>query len=296
MGAMHADELAIDAALVARLLAAQFPRWADLTIERVEPSGTDNAIYRLGADMAVRLPRQRSSGDVPAEEFRWLPMLAPQLPLAIPEPIALGEPAEGYPCQWLICRWLDGENATLERIADPAQAASDLAGFIAALQAVDPTGGPAPDGRGGPLAPRDEWTRDSIAVLADEIDVALVTTAWETALEAPEWSGTPVWVHGDLDARNMLIEHGRLSAVLDFATMAVGDPASDVMVAWKMLPAEHRDTFRAALGVDDATWARARGWALSQALMILSYYTTETNPTLVLEGRRWMRELFDNPN
>ena len=232
--------------------------------------------------MAIRMPRQRSSGDVPAEEFRWLPMLAPHLPLAIPEPIALGEPAEGYPCQWLICRWLDGENATLERIADPSLAATDLAGFISALQAVDPTGGPAPDGRGGPLAPRDEWTRDSIAALADEIDVDLVTAAWETALQAPEWSAPPVWIHGDLDARNMLVQHGRLSGVLDFATMAVGDPASDVMVAWKMLPAEHRDTFRAALAVDDATWARARGWVLSQALMILSYYTMETNPTLVV--------------
>ena len=292
MGAMHADELAIDAALVTRLITEQFPRWTELPIERVEPSGTDNAIYRLGADMAIRMPRQRSSGDVPAEEFRWLPMLAPHLPLAIPEPIALGEPAEGYPCQWLICRWLDGENATLERIADPSLAATDLAGFISALQAVDPTGGPAPDGRGGPLAPRDEWTRDSIAALADEIDVDLVMAAWETALQAPEWSAPPVWIHGDLDARNMLVQHGRLSGVLDFATMAVGDPASDVMVAWKMLPAEHRDTFRAALAVDDATWARARGWVLSQALMILSYYTMETNPTLVVESRRWMREVL----
>ena len=251
MGAMHADELAIDAALVARLLATQFPRWAELPFERVEPSGTDNAIYRLGADMAVRLPRQRSSGDIPAEEFRWLPRLAPYLPLAIPEPIALGEPAEGYPCQWLICRWLEGENATHERITDPSQAAMDLAGFISALQAVDPTGGP-----------------------------------------APEWSGRPVWIHGDLDARNMLVQHGRLSGVLDFATMAVGDPASDVMVAWKMLPAAYRDTFRVALAVDDATWARARGWVLSQALMVLSYYTMETNPTLVVESRRWMREVL----
>ena len=292
MCAMHADELAIDAALVTRLITEQFPRWTELPIERVEPSGTDNAIYRLGADMAIRMPRQRSSGDVPAEEFRWLPMLAPHLPLAIPEPIALGEPAEGYPCQWLICRWLDGENATLERIADPSLAATDLAGFISAMQAIDPTGGPAPDGRGGPLAPRDEWTRDSIAALADEIDVDLVTAAWETALQAPEWSAPPVWIHGDLDARNMLVQHGRLSGVLDFATMAVGDPASDVMVAWKMLPAEHRDTFRAALAVDDATWARARGWVLSQALMILSYYTMETNPTLVVESRRWMREVL----
>jgi len=121
-----------------------------------------------------------------------------------------------------------------------------------------------------------------------------VTAAWETSLQAPDWSGRPVWIHGDLDARNMLVQRGRLSGVLDFATMAVGDPASDVMVAWKMLPAEHRDTFRAALAVDDSTWARARGWVLSQALMALSYYTMQTNPTLVLESRRWMREVLSD--
>ena len=224
------------------------------------------------------MPRQLSSGGVPAQEFRWLPMLALHLPLAIPEPIALGEPAEGYPSRWLICRWADGEIATLGRIADPSLAAADLAVFISAMHAIDPTGGPAPDGRGGPLAPRDAvGIADSIAALADEIDVDLVTAARETALQAPEWSAPPVWIHGDLDALNMLVQHGRLSGVLDFATMAVGDPASDVMVAWKMLHAEHRDTFRAALAVDDATWARARGWVLSQALMILSYYTMETN-------------------
>ena len=292
MCAMHADELMIDAALVTRLIAQQFPRWAELRSSESNRRGPTTRSTVWAPTWRFGCLGSCSSGDVPAEEFRWLPTLAPHLPLAIPEPIALGEPAEGYPCQWLISRWLDGQNATLERIADPTQAAGDLAGFISALQAVDPTGGPAPDGRGGPLAPRDEWTRDSIAALADEIDVDLVTTAWETALEAPEWSDPPVWIHGDLDARNMLVQHGRLSGVLDFATMAVGDPASDVMVAWKMLPAEHRNTFRAALAVDDATWARARGWVLSQALMVLSYYTMETNPTLVLESRRWMREVL----
>lgn len=242
---MHVDEFEIDIPLVRRLLAAQFPRWADLPIEPVEPAGTDNAIFRLGTDMAVRLPRIDWATDEPAKAHRWLPRLAPSLPLAIPVPIGLGAPAEGYPWEWSICRWLEGENATADRIADPAQAAIDLAKFISALQRIDPTDGPPPEGRGGPLAPRDERVRVSIASLADEIDVEAVTAAWEAALLAPEWSDPPVWIHGDLDARNLLAERGRLCGVLDFGTLAVGDPACDVMVAWKMLQTAARDVFRA---------------------------------------------------
>lgn len=289
---MHAEELEIDAALVHRLLAEQFPQWAELPIERVEPAGTDNAIFRLGADMAVRLPRIDWANDEAAKAHRWLPGLAPLLPLAVPVPLVLGAPGEGYPWAWSVCRWLKGENATADRIGDPEQAALDLAGFIAALQRIDPTDGPPPEGRGGPLAPRDERVRASIASLADEVDVEAVTAAWEAALRAPECSDPPVWIHGDLDSRNLLTVGGRLSGVLDFGTLAVGDPACDVMVAWKMLPAASRDRFRAELAVDDATWARAKGWALSQALIALAYYTMETNPVLVVESRRWMAEVL----
>jgi aminoglycoside phosphotransferase (APT) family kinase protein len=288
---MHEGELEIDVPLVRRLLAAQFPRWADLPIERVEPAGTDNAIFRLGADLAVRLPRIRWANDEPAKAQRWLPRLAPLLPLAIPVPIALGTPAEGYPWEWSVCRWLGGENATVDRL-DPAHSATDLAGFIAAFQRIDATDGPPAEGRGGPLAPRDERVRDSIASLGDEIDAEAVAEEWEAALGAPEWSDAPVWIHGDLDSRNLLAERGRLSGVLDFGTLAVGDPACDVMVAWKMLPAETRGVFRAELSVDDATWARARGWVLSQALIALAYYTMETNPVLVRESWRWMAEVL----
>ncbi len=290
MSTMHEGELEIDVPLVGRLLEAQFPQWANQLIEPVEPSGTDNAIFRLGTDLAVRLPRIDWAADEPAKAHRWLPMLAPQLPLAVPVPVALGEPAEGYPWQWSVCLWLEGENATIDRIADPAQAAIDLAGFLAALQGIDPADGPPPEGRGGPLAPRDGRVRASIAALADEIDVEAVTAAWEAALDEPEWAGEPVWIHGDLDARNLLVDGGRLSGVLDFGTAAVGDPACDVMVTWKMLPAANRGDLRAALSVDDATWARARGWVVSQALIALAYYTMDTNPVLVLECRRWLAE------
>ena len=200
-GKMHADEVDTDVALVRRLLAAQFPRWADLPIQPVPSAGTDNALYRLGDDMAVRLPRiQGATGQVD-KEHRWLPRLATHLPLAIPAPLAKGTPGEGYPFHWSVYRWLEGENATIEHIANPCQAATELAAFIATLQRIDPTGGPlAVDHnlRGVPLAMRDTYTREAIAALHGMIDIDAVTTAWEAALQAPQWDRAPVWFHGDL--------------------------------------------------------------------------------------------------
>lgn len=174
--------------------------------------------------------------------------------------------------------------------------ATDLAQFIAALQRIDPSGGPSPGEhnffRGVPLARRDAATRAAMAALDGQIDVDAVNTAWVEALQAPAWARPPVWIHGDLDARNLLVANGRLSAVIDFGGLGVGDPACDVMVAWKVLPADTRHIFRSALSVDKTTWARGRGWALSQALMALSYYTMETNPLLVREAQRWLAEVL----
>jgi aminoglycoside phosphotransferase (APT) family kinase protein len=296
---MHADEIDTDAVLVRRLVGAQLPYWAHLPIEPVESAGTDNALYRLGDDMVVRLPRRERDALTLEKERRWLPALAPLLPLAVPVPLAEGEPAEGYPFTWSVYRWFEGENATPERIADPIRLAEDLAQFVAALQRIDTTDGPRPGEhnafRGVPLARRDRMTRAAIATLAGAIDGAAVTAAWDAALDAPEWDQPPVWIHGDLDSRNLLAAGGRLSAVLDFGCLGVGDPASDVMVAWKLLPAEARGAFRATLSLDDATWARSRGGVLSQALGALSYYTMETNPWLVTEARRWLAEVFAGP-
>jgi aminoglycoside phosphotransferase (APT) family kinase protein len=293
---MHADEVDTDEALVRRLLAEQFPQWADLSIEPVRPLGTDNANYRLGEDMLVRLPRRERTSRTLEKERRWLPRLAPHLPLAVPLPLAEGLPAEGYPFVWSVYTWLTGENATSERIGDLSQLATDLAQFIAAMQRIDPTRGPSPGEhnffRGEPLARRDAETRAAIASLDGEIDVDAVTAAWEQALRAPEWQRPPVWIHGDLDSRNLLVENGRLSAVIDFGSLGVGDPACDVMVAWKVLSADTRGIFRAALSIDEAAWARSRGWALSQALMALSYYTLETNAVLVGEAERWLVEVL----
>jgi aminoglycoside phosphotransferase (APT) family kinase protein len=295
MSKMHADELDIDVSLVGRLVSAQFPAWADLPIEAVVPFGTDNALYRIGDDKVVRLPRRELNSASLKKEREWLPRLAPFLPLAVPVPLAEGMPAEDYPWEWSIYRWLEGETATTERITDLSQSAADLAEFVAALQRIDPTAGPSPGKhnsfRGVPLAMRDEATRAAIASLRATIDVGAVSAAWDAALQAPE-SERRVWIHGDLDSRNLLVEGGRLSAAIDWGCLGVGDPACDVMVAWKVLSAGTRDIFRTALSVDEPTWERARGWALSQALIALSYYTLETNSVLVLEAQRWMAEVL----
>jgi len=259
----------------------------------VHSAGTDNAIYRVGADMAVRLPRiENATGQVDKEQ-QWLPRLAPHLPLAIPVPLAKGTPGEGYPWYWSVYRWLEGENATIERIANPRQAARELAQFVAALQQIDPRGGPHPgvhnSFRGVPLSTRDTETRAAIAELSGVLDTLAVTAAWDAALQTPAWHGPPVWIHGDLSPLNLLVERGRISAVIDFGCLGVGDPACDLQVAWNLLSAETRGVLRAALPVDDATWARGRGWALSVGLIALPYYQS-TNPILAGIARRAIDE------
>ena len=278
---MHAGEVDTDASLVRRLLAGQFPRWAALPIEPVASSGTDNAIYRLGEDMAVRLPRiEWATGQVDLEE-RWLPMLAPLVPVAIPAVLAKGEPAEGYPWHWSVQGWLNGENPDVANLVDAGSLATDLAEFIAALHQIDPKDGP-PAGRGVPLERRDVPTRTAIDELI--VDTARVAAVWERALQADASDGPPIWIHGDLLAGNLLCVDGRLSGVIDFSCLGVGDPACDLIPAWCVLPAEARRDFRAALDVDDATWERGRGWALSIALIQLPYYV-DTNPLLAAGAR-----------
>jgi aminoglycoside phosphotransferase (APT) family kinase protein len=294
-GKMHFDEVYVDVTLVSQLLAAQFPQWVDLSIEPVHSAGTDNAIYRIGEDMAVRLPRIEGATGQVDKEHQWLPRLAPHLPLAIPVPLAKGIPGEGYPWYWSVYLWLEGETATFERIADPGQAARDLAQFVAALQRIDPVGGPSPGAhnsfRGVSLSTRDSETCAAIASLDNMLDTDAVTAAWDAALQAPAWHGPPVWIHGDLSPLNLLVEHGRLSAVIDFGCLGMGDPACDLQVAWNLLSAVTRDVFHAALPVDDATWARGRGWALSVGLIALPYYQS-TNPVLAGIARRAIDEVL----
>jgi aminoglycoside phosphotransferase (APT) family kinase protein len=211
--------------------------------------------------------------------------------LPAPVPVAFGEPAEGYPFRWSVCRWVPGSPATPERIADPYAAAADLAAYVRAMWSVDLPGGPPPGdhnfGRGRPLADRDGWVREALTQLGDELDVAAATEAWEEALAAPVWDRAPVWVHGDLHAGNVLADGGRLCAVIDYGGLGVGDPAVDVMPAWTFVAPEARETYRDALGCDDATWARGRGWALSMGLIALPYYRT-SSPAIAAMSREWV--------
>lgn len=279
---MHADELEIDESLLRRLLAEQFPEWADLPLTPVEHAGTESTVFRLGDDLAVRLARRHGRTEPGGKELEWLPRLAPLLPMEIPIPVAQGQPTAEYPWYWDVHAWVDGETAPVEQI-DAIQAARDLANFIKALQQADPTG--APKGRGIPLAKRDAEIRYWLARFDGD---RAVPAEWERALAAPAWDGPPVWHHGDLDVRNWLVRDGRIRGVIDWGSMGVGDPACEVMVAWKLHSSAARDAFRGALPVDDATWERARGWALSQAVAILAYYTPENNPTLYREAESWL--------
>lgn len=289
-GKMHADEIDTDITLVRRLLLAQFPQWADLPLAPVPSAGTDNALYRLGADLVVRLPRISWAVDAIDIEQRWLPRLAPHLPLPIPVPLARGVPGEGYPHAWSVYPWLAGADAATVPFADLAQAATDLARFLVDLRRIDPTDAPQAN-RGRPLAIRDAETRVALASLRpmDLIDTDAATAAWEEALQVPAWDGPPVWLHGDLQPLNLLVDAGRLSAIIDWSGLGIGDPAGDLLIAWNLLTAKTREVFRAALGVDDATWARGRGLALSMGVIALPYYV-DTNPVLAGIGLRSIQE------
>jgi aminoglycoside phosphotransferase (APT) family kinase protein len=262
----------ITAELVSRLVAAQFPQWAGLAVRPVEPGGWDNVTFRLGPGLSVRLPSADCYAEQVGKEHRWLPALAGRLPLPIPEPIARGAPGCGYPWPWSVYRWLEGEPATAGRVGNLSRFAAEVADFLAALYRIDPADGPPPGAhnffRGGPLAVYHAETMEAIAALGDEVDAGRAAEVWQAALAAP-WPGPPVWVHGDVSPENLLVAAGRLSAVIDFGCCAVGDPACDTAIAWTFFSGESRRVFRARLPVDQATWARGRGWALWKALIVL---------------------------
>ena len=285
---MHEDEVATDAALVRRLLAAQFPEWAALPVERVPSSGTDNALYRLGSDMVVRLPRIDWAVGAVEKERTWLPVLAPHLPVEVPRPLANGAPGDGYAWPWTVYTWLEGDNPPIG--GGSVALARDLAEFVRALRTVDAIAGPR-TGRGGPLAAEDASVRSALDQVGGEVDVGAATAVWEEALAAPAWDGPPLWLHGDLMASNLLLREGRLAAVIDFGTCGVGDPCCDLLPAWNFLPPDARAVFRDEVDADDASWARARGWALAKAVQAIPYYK-ETNPPLANNGRHVLRELL----
>lgn len=292
---MHADEFPIDIITVRDLIDRQFPVWQHLPLAPVASAGTDNALFRLGDKLVVRLPRIPGAVGQIAKEQRWLPFLAPHLPLEIPLPVAAGEPDRAFPWPWGVYRWVGGRTVTLERLYEPTVAARDLAGFIRSLQAADASDGLAPgahnSGRGVPLAERDDATRRGIAACEGLIDTKAATELWEAAIAAPVWGQSPVWIHGDLQQGNLLQRIGILTAVIDFGCLGVGDPAVDLLPAWNLFPPPAREVFRETLNVDDATWLRGMGWALSVSVIALPYYL-ETNPALVAISRTALTQLL----
>lgn len=285
---LHADEIPSDEALVRRLLDRHRPPWAASPVRRVSSTGTENALYRVGADVVVRLPRRPAATGPIEKEQRWLPVLAPLLPLLVPEPLGAFEPTDAFPWAWSAFRWIDGRDAVQEPL-DPQHVVADLAGFLGALHAIDTRGGPSPvrspSGRGAPLAARDEITRAALAASAGLVDTAALTAVWARCLAADPWERPATWVHGDIAAGNLLGRGARLHAVIDWGSSGVGDPACDLVVAWELLDASGRAALRRRLAVDDATWERGRGWALSTAILALPYYL-RSNPFMADQARR----------
>jgi aminoglycoside phosphotransferase (APT) family kinase protein len=293
---MHPDEVGTDADLVRRLLRAQFPRWADLPVEPVPSAGTDNALYRLGSELVVRLPRIGWAVAAVAVEHRWVPWLADRLPVPVPVPVALGRPGAGYPWPWTVCRWVPGALPDPDALAggDATALATDLAGVVGALHRLDARGAP-PAARGVAVAERHGPTRaalDALAGTGEPVDVAAAGAAWDAARRVPPWPGPPVWLHGDLSPGNVVVGGPRLVGLLDFGCTGVGDPAVDLIPAWNLLPPSAVATFRDTLEIDGDTWGLARGWALSIALIQLPYYR-DTNPALVAAARRTITRVLD---
>ncbi|MFD6624406.1 aminoglycoside phosphotransferase family protein [Streptomyces diastaticus] len=272
--------------VVRALIAEQFPEWSDLPVTPVDPQGWDNRTFRLGDELAARLPSGESYVAAVEKEDRYLPLLARHLPLAVPEVVATARPGSGYPFPWSVRRWLPGNTVTPD--IDRGALASDLGGFLAALRKVPSEGGPVGGShshfRGCHPSVYSSQVEAALITLKDEVDAKTCEAIWADALTSA-WPQAPVWFHGDVAAGNMLLTEGRLSAVIDFGTCGVGDPACDLVMAWTYFEGEERQTFREAVDLSDDTWRRARGWALWKALATmggLSSPDPEGFQTLVL--------------
>jgi aminoglycoside phosphotransferase (APT) family kinase protein len=286
---MHDGQVDVDINVVARLLATQFPHLRELPISAVRSTGTVNALFRIGDDLCARLPLVAKWAPDLERELRWLPWFSAHLTTPIPQPVAAGDPTSFYPFPWAIFRWIVGEPYSDEIVDDERTAAEGLARFVAELRAVEPVEG-APRGGRQPLRELDIDTRAAIDAASGVIDSEAATEVWARSLEAPVWNGEATWIHGDLLRPNILVDGGRVCAVIDFGGAGLGDSATDVIPAWAVFGHVGREAFRRALNIDDGTWARARGIALHQAAMIVPYYA-ETNPGFVALAKRTIEQI-----
>ena len=286
----------ISTALVQRLIKSQFPAWSDLSIKSVELSGWDNRTFHLGDHMTVRLPSAESYASQVEKEQQWLPKLAPNLPLPIPHPLAMGKPSEDYHWGWSIYQWLDGKTASLETISDLSKFALKLAEFLKAFQKIDskdgPVAGPQNFYRGGSLKIYEQETREAIKKLDPTLDSKRITEIWNLALDS-EWNKPPVWMHGDIAVGNLLVNNGELSAVIDFGQLGVGDPACDLVIAWTLFKDQSREVFKQAMSLDEKTWERAMGWALWKALIVYTALPgSNCNAIEIEKAKRVINELL----
>lgn len=293
---MHENELEVDEVLVSSLLKNQCPQWANLSLKAVKSSGTDNALFRLGGEYIVRLPRiewEPGSNEISLnKEYKWLPLISRFLSVPISEPIFIGKPDNLYPWPWIVSKWNNGHNPSFEQDNEYEELAFDLANFLNELHRIKLINGPL-SRRGVPLKNVDEETRKAIGQLEGEIDIPKVIALWDQFLKIPGWDKDFVWVHGDFLPGNILIENNRLSAVIDFSDVGMGDPACDLIIAWSLLKPHSRKIFRENLeNVDNDTWERGRGWALSIALIMLPYYKT-TNQNLATLARHIIRNILE---
>ncbi|USQ79268.1 aminoglycoside phosphotransferase family protein [Ornithinimicrobium faecis] len=291
MSGLHADEIQVDDSTVRHLVDEQFPQWSGLPLRRLPPTGTDNQLFRLGEELVVRTPRVPGASDSALWEHAWLPRLAPRLPLAVPAPLALGEPGAGFPWHWTVVPWIEGAEPTAESI-DLEEWATSLAAFVRVCRAVPGMDGPvSTSGRGAPVAAVEAWVRE----WTDRADSALVSrdavlAVLEDALAAPPYEGEPVWFHGDLHEGNLLVRDGHLAAVIDWGTAGRGDPAIELNAMWGYLPEQVSDLYREALGLDEAAYRRARGFALAPAISGMTYYR-DTAPQLAGPNLRTVQRL-----
>ncbi len=290
---MHPDQVDVGADVVAQLVRSQFPRWADLPVREVSSHGTVNALFRLGADFVLRFPlcpAPTVRAELMAEQDH-LRLIGAQVAVEVPSPVAIGEPGAGYPGPWSIYRWIDGVTADTYDVADSDAFADDLASFIIAVHQIETRGqGWDGTGRGGPLAEADVDVRSALRASRALVDVDTITRVWEDCQEASRGTDPDVWIHADLMPGNLIVREDRLTAVIDFGAVGIGDPAVDLLPAWTVLNSRTRQRFRNALAVNDEQWARGRGWAIVQAIIALPYYV-DTNPMMTAIARRTLDQV-----
>lgn len=281
--------------LVQKLIKGQFHKWEGLPIYPVEKSGHDNRTFHLGDKMSVRLPSGKEYAPQVEKELFWLPKLAPHLSLPISSPIASGHPTEDYPFPWSINQWINGDTLTYDNVKDLNQFAIDLARFLQELQAIDTSGGPIAGSdnfhRGGLLSIYNEGTQVALKSLKSVVPVEKLSNIWSIALGS-KWVKKNVWVHGDIAPGNLLVNNGRLCAVIDFGILGIGDPSCDYAIAWTFLDVDSRNAFFQELECDEDTRSRARGWALWKALITYN----DGNPVIAENAKHTVGVILDDYN